>query len=195
MTQPRGAEPSEPTVDPTPDEAPARVELNRAVPAGLLARVNAWMSAAWDKDVASIINNYAVALALLIGGVWTYALTKQFRDTVPKLIIKHDAASWRLHDGTLLVRIDVILANGGKVLLKCLNGELLVLRLLPETPWQRAEYAQGRILFDCRDKQGRAAKNCVAERGLNLPVGSKKAFPINGSNRTLEPGESEPYWF
>jgi hypothetical protein len=147
-----------------------------------------------SKDIVGTLKDIVGIAALLVAGVWTYALTKQFRDAVPRLSIKHEVASWVLHDRSVLVRVDVTLLNSGKVLIKGLNGDIIVERLLPETEQQQSEYAEGKILFDCTGKDGRLFKGCISEQGLNLPAESKKDLPIEASDRTLEPGESESYW-
>ena len=146
------------------------------------------------KDLITATKDVATIIALIIAGLWTYALTKQFRDTVPKLAIKHDVSCWRMRDGSLLVRLDSTLTNTGKVLIRGLNGRLIVLRMLPETDEQAVAYAHGDIFYHCKDKNGNPIKNCIPEQGLNLPATSRKEFAIQDPGRSLEPGELKAYW-
>jgi hypothetical protein len=104
------------------------------------------------KDLITATKDVATIIALIIAGLWTYALTKQFRDTVPKLAIKHDVSCWRMRDGSLLVRLDSTLTNTGKVLIRGLNGRLIVLRMLPETDEQAVAYAHGDIFYHARTR-------------------------------------------
>jgi hypothetical protein len=146
------------------------------------------------KDAFASLQAIATIFAFAVGGFWTYLLTTQFRETAPKLAIKHAVSSWRLDNGSILLRVDSTVTNSGKGLIKGLNGKLIVLRLFPETPEQAANYAKGKVLFDCTDDRGLALKKCVSEQGLKLPTSSKHELPIADAERKLEPGESESYW-
>ncbi len=145
------------------------------------------------KDAAAAIADIVTIAALIAGGLWTYLLTKQFRNTVPRLAIKHEVGSWNLKDGSVLVRAETNLTNSGKVLIRGLKGDLLILRMLPETKKQADEYSKGRVLFQCSE-DAKASGNCVPEQGLNLPSESITKFQIADLERTLEPGETESYW-
>ena len=146
------------------------------------------------KEAFASLQAIATIFAFAVGGFWTYLLTTQFRETAPKLAIKHSVSSWRLDDGSILLRVDSTITNAGKVLINGLNGKLIVLRLFPETTEQVANYAKGKVLFDCTDERGLALKKCVSEQGLKLPPSSKHELPIADAERKLEPGESESYW-
>lgn len=141
------------------------------------------------KDLFGAFQAIATIVALVLGGVWTYRLTSQYREAKPKLAIKHDVSSWKLRGGQTLVRVDSLLTNTGKVQIPSVRGRLYVQRLLPETREQADEYAQGRIWFDCK-----ASPGCVPEQGLSVPKSSRKDFDIEDVYGGLEPGESAPYW-
>jgi hypothetical protein len=128
-----------------------------------------------------------------LGGSQPYVLTSQFRETVPKLAIKQDVSSWKLHDGSTLLRVDSTLTNVGKVQIKRVKGTMIVSRLLPETKEQAANYSVGNIFFNCRPVGKAAMPNCVEEQGLNLPSSSKTQLPFEDLSG-LEPGESVSYW-
>jgi hypothetical protein len=143
-----------------------------------------------NKDVLEAIQAIVTVVALVVGGAWTYALTKQYRETAPKLAIKQGVASWALKDGKMLLRVDSILTNTGKVKIEGVKGRMIVQRLLPETAEQAAQYKDGRLFFSCKDRD----PHCVSEQGLNLPSTSTKVFEIKDEEGILEPGESLPYW-
>jgi hypothetical protein len=103
-------------------------------------------------------------------------------------------SSWKLQDGTTLLRVDSVLTNTGKVKIDGVTGKMIVWRLLPETQEQSAMYKAGQIWFSCKDDKGNPFPDCVPEQGLNLPTASKALFEIKDSQGTLEPGESLPYW-
>lgn len=173
----------------------SEVSANPASDVGVRARLHAAMDVvAKRKDFAATIQSVATVIALVAGGLWTYALTKQYRETIPRLSITHEVTSWRLADDSILVRVDSKVTNVGKVLVKGLNGNLVFLRLLPETEGQRREYANGKIFFDCQQGRPDPIDGCIPEQGLNIPAESKKAFEISDGDRNLEPSESENYW-
>ena len=146
------------------------------------------------KDFLVAIQAIATTIALLVAGLWTYALTSQFRETEPKLAIKQDVSSWKLHDGSTLLRVDSTLTNTSKVRIAGVNGKMIIWRLLPETMEQAADYDGGKILFSCRDEHGKQIPECIPDQGLNLPQSSKKQFEIKDLTNNLEPGESVAYW-
>ena len=146
------------------------------------------------KDLLEALQAIATIVAIAVGGIWTYALTRQYRETVPKLDITQSASSWLLRDGTTLLRIDSILTNSGKVRIEGIDGRMIVLRMLPETDEQAQNFAAGNLWFSCKDDSGKALPDCVEEQGLNLPSESKKTFEIKHPSDSLEPGESLPYW-
>ncbi|MDP9169982.1 MAG: hypothetical protein M3N54_05140 [Acidobacteriota bacterium] len=146
------------------------------------------------KDLFAALQSLATIAALAVGGLWTYKLTRQFRETEPILTIKQNVSSWKLKNGAALIRVDSLLTNASKVRIDSVNGVMIVQRLLPETPEQAANYAAGNIWFSCKDKRGQLSPGCVSEQGLNLPASSTKQFTISDVTGSLEPGESVPYW-
>lgn len=90
--------------------------------------------------------------------------------------------------------LDSILKNNGKVLIKGLKGNLIVLKLLPESDEQAADFAKGKVFFDCRNKAGQEIPGCIPEQGLNLPAKSITRFSIEDTTRSLEPNEDHTYW-
>jgi len=147
------------------------------------------------KDFFESLLAIATIIALVVGGAWTYKLTSQYRETVPKLTIVQKASSWRLRDGSTLLRIDSILTNAGKVKIEGVTGKMIVWRLLPETDKQAKDFETGNYLFSCKDERGNLYPNCVPAQGLNLPPESKAEFDMKYPQEGLEPGESQPYWF
>jgi hypothetical protein len=146
-----------------------------------------------NKDALEALQALATIVALLVGGIWTYVLTSQYRETAPKLTIKQSVSSWKLKDESTLLRVDSILTNAGRVRIEGISGTMIVLRLLPETDEQVTNLAKNKFYFDC-EKDGGGDKNCVPEQGLNLPASSKHSFEITDKYGNLEPGESLPYW-
>jgi hypothetical protein len=165
-----------------------RVRRNQVAFARWINRVSQY------KDLTTVIQNVAAVVAIIVAGSWTYSLTKQFRDTVPRMEIRHAVSSWRLRDNSILVRVDSTLINNGKVLIRGLKGNLIVLRLLPELDEQTSEYANGSLFFTCTDAKGQKIPGCIPEQGLNLPKKSIIRFSIEDPSRTLEPSEVEAYW-
>jgi len=146
------------------------------------------------KDFFLPLQPLATIAALLVGATWTYTLTKQFRETQPKLTIKQEVSNWALADGSTLIRVDSILTNSSKFQIKGVKGRMIVLRILPETKEQAEQYRAGKIYFPCINSAGAPIPICVPEKGLNLPAASRHVFPINELAGYLEPGESTPYW-
>jgi hypothetical protein len=169
------------------------------VPWPIIQRTRVWAVATaatfeGHKDLFAVVQAIATIMALVAGGIWTYALSSQFRETQPKLGIKQDISSWKLHDGSTLIRVDSTLTNTSKVRIRGINGKMIVIRLLPETDQQAIDYAANKILFDCKDEHGMPLPDCVPEQGLNLPPSSTHRLPIKDLTSDLEPGESVPYW-
>jgi hypothetical protein len=146
------------------------------------------------KDWLAGWQSIATILALIAGGVWTYTLTRQFRETAPKLAIKQEVSNWKLRDGSTLLRVDSTLTNTSKVRIEGVHGRMIIWRLLPETDEQAAANAGGKIFFACPTQEDKPAPDCVPEQGLNLPSSSKTTFDIKDLTSSLEPGESVPYW-
>lgn len=147
------------------------------------------------KNLIEALQAIATILALLVGGFWTWLLAQQYRETVPKLSITQTASSWFLKDGQVLIRIDAILTNSGKVHIAGVKGDMVISRLLPETEQQAQEYAKGSVWFRCPTKNGKPAKGCIPEQALNLPdTSSSQSFDIQYADDALEPGESLPYY-
>ena len=92
------------------------------------------------------------------------------------------------------MRVDSTLVNNGRVLIRGLKGNLIVLRLLPELDEQTSAYANGNLFFTCTDAKGQKTPGCIPEQGLNLPKKNITRFSIEDPSRTLEPGETEAYW-
>jgi hypothetical protein len=144
------------------------------------------------KGLFEAVQAIATIVALVVGAIWTYALTRQYRETVPRLAIKQNASSWILHDSSTLLRVDSIITNDGKVRIDGVNEmRMIVLRILPETKEQAAAFSAGKMWFDCQNSPG---KDCVPEQGLNLPASSTRLFVIKDLAGGVEPGERVPYW-
>jgi|SRR5579872_1726432 len=158
---------------------------------GLRRQVGA--AVAGRKELFESLQALATITALAVGGLWTFLLTNQFRETVPKLGIKQSVSSWKLSDGSTLLRVDSTLTNTGRVQIRRVNGKMIVWRLLPETSEQKTEFRKGNILFNCREGTAASVPDCVPEQGLNLPSQSKVEFAIKDLS-SLEPGESVSYW-
>jgi hypothetical protein len=137
----------------------------------------------------SALQSLATIIALLVSVSWTIYLTRQYRETMPRLAIKQTVSTWSLQDGSLLLRVDSIVTNTGKVRIPGVKGKMIVWRLLPTTKEQADAWAKDGIFFKCGTRV-----DCNTFAGLNVPDSSKKEFNINDLSSGLEPNESVPYW-
>jgi hypothetical protein len=162
-----------------------------AVPARIASAIQ-WLGS--RKDAIAAIKDIFTIVALVVAGAWTILLTRQFRDTAPKLSTTHQVQSWRLPDKKLLVRVQAKVINSGKVLIYPVEGVLLVQQFLPLTGEQRKWLEQGRLIHDCVDDSGKRMEGCVPQQGLRFPGSKQVRFELSGIERSLEPGEENSYW-
>lgn len=156
----------------------------------MLSRV--WAHFKADKEQYASLQALATIIAIIVGGIWTYTLTAQFRETQPKLTIKQEVSARKLRNGATLLRVDSVLTNSSKVRIEKIEGKMIVIRLLPETAAQLAEYSKGKFWFICEEK-GVPLPGCIQEQGLNVPPSSRKEFSLSDST-AMEPGEDNPFW-
>lgn len=83
------------------------------------------------KDVAEIVQGFAIALAALLGAAWTIYLFLRHREKEPRTTIEHDVDITRLGEDHILVRLEVVIRNIGKVEIKIDNGKATIQQLDP----------------------------------------------------------------
>jgi hypothetical protein len=83
------------------------------------------------KDIADSIQATATAIAIVVGGIWTYLLFIQKRQKFPRAKIGHQVTQRIIGKGKLLLSIDTIISNDGDVLLSLKSGEISVRQMLP----------------------------------------------------------------
>lgn len=95
------------------------------------------------KDWAEIIDHLATALALIVAGFWTYKLFVQKRQKYQRTAVKHRISHRALGNGTLLLVVEVLIANTGDVLVAIEAGETTVKQLVPASAKIARKYGDG----------------------------------------------------
>lgn len=83
------------------------------------------------KNIAEIVQGLAVGLAAVLGALWSIYLVLRHRETHPRLEIEHSVVVVRVDDQRILLRLDVILTNVGKVLVRIGAGSARLQRIAP----------------------------------------------------------------
>lgn len=83
------------------------------------------------KDVADIVQAFITALALIVGGAWTYLLFVSKRQRFPRAKIEHQVAQRAVSAGAIFLIIEIIISNTGDVLLSLVSGEIEVRQVCP----------------------------------------------------------------
>jgi hypothetical protein len=83
------------------------------------------------KDIAQTVQAFATAVAILIGGFWTYNLFIQKREKHPKAKTEHQTFYKQLIEGKALLCLDVTVSNVGGVLLSLIPKGIHIRQILP----------------------------------------------------------------
>ena len=83
------------------------------------------------KDVAEVLQGFAVALAAILGAAWTMYLFHRHREKEPRSTIEHNVDITRLSEDKILVRLEVVIQNIGKVETKIVTGKATIQQLDP----------------------------------------------------------------
>lgn len=82
-------------------------------------------------DVVDIISKVVTTGALIVGGIWTYALFVENREVYARANLKHDFTLVDIDNQRCLLRLDVTIENTGNVILQLFSGEVRVESILP----------------------------------------------------------------
>lgn len=92
---------------------------------------NTGYSAEEQSQILSVAVDFATIGALIVGGIWTYNLFIKNRQEMPWAHIEHSIQTVLLHNGLILVRVDVALKNIGNVLLPVTNQVTRIQQVKP----------------------------------------------------------------
>lgn len=134
------------------------------------------------KTVADICKDAATAVALCIGGIWTYLIFVQKRERYPRAKILHSAVALGRASGKQILRVTVHVENLGNVLLHLSMGEVRVQSLGPLPPEWNGLIAEGRQL------------ERTPEFEFNWPLIDRFTLKWS-SGYIVEPSESEEFNF
>lgn len=96
------------------------------------------------NDVLDVCQKIVTIFAVIIGGFWTWKLFAEHREGYTKANISHHVACIRVSDDAKLIRVNVIIKNSGKKVLRLTRGEVHLRHILPLRPvvlkeWKDAE--------------------------------------------------------
>src|SRR5688572_27239914 len=83
------------------------------------------------KDIFDMVQSGTTALALVVGGVWTYKIFVQQRQKYPRASLALQVADRRASDGRIILSIAAELKNIGSTLIRVQQVEVSVQRLEP----------------------------------------------------------------
>jgi hypothetical protein len=83
------------------------------------------------KDLVGSFESLATAAAIIIGGFWTYVTFIRTRQKFPRAKIEHSLTCRTVNLAKVLVSVDIIVSNGGGVLLQLLTWKISLKQMLP----------------------------------------------------------------
>lgn len=129
------------------------------------------------KDVTSVIQAIATAIALLAGAWW---FSRQ-GIAAPHANVTHAVASLQIHEKWRLISLDAHIANVGSVPLRLSTGRVYVQRILPLEPAIRQAIDNGQSPIDADEMQ------------VEWPV-IGKPYDVR-LDSVVAPGESDDYHY
>lgn len=130
---------------------------------------------AWSKFAQSSIT----ALAIIIGGIWTYVLFIQKRQRYPRLNVSHQVISWPVGQKNL-IRLQVRIENLGDVLFRLSSGHVWIQLM---RPWPNGVQEADRGMGGIRP----------AERKAEWPILQEHAW--DKIEKEVEPRETDTLHF
>lgn len=131
------------------------------------------------KDIVTIIQLLITAIAIIVGGIWSYLLFVRKRQKYPRAKLEHHIAHWAVNSEVILVSIDITISNTSDVLLSLESGRIIVHQVLPP----KNEFLQ--MLSEIKPQGSRRIED------VHWP--SLFSYKEHWENRTveIEPGELE----
>lgn len=129
------------------------------------------------KDSTEALQAVITALALIIGGLWTYLIFVRRRQRFPRATLQQAVSCRRVAPDYLLLSIDLTVANAGEVLLTLAEASIVVQQVLPALHTLRGAAEQAR------------RTGCEALEVLTWPtlVAREEQWPAGAVE--IEPGE------
>jgi len=90
-----------------------------------------WLTLEQWALVFELAENAIMALAIVVGGIWTYLLFIKHRERYPRATIEHIVQHRCLTDSHTLLRIEMRVSNTGKVLMPLAQGFVRAHTILP----------------------------------------------------------------
>jgi hypothetical protein len=106
-------------------------ETFRAAIAQMIARRKSRTTFDKVRDWAALVQTMLIALAVLIGGYWTYHVFTLDEEAVPHMDIVPSAAHWSLDDQTKYVFVDFEIKNTGKTRLALTCAQIYIQQVRP----------------------------------------------------------------
>jgi Protein of unknown function (DUF2934) len=110
------------------------------------SRFRAWLTT--QKDALSTIQAVVTIVALGVGGLWTWWLFDPTAQRTPNLYVTQMAETRPLADGLLLLHVNFLLENTGKVTAFLTCAAVIVSEVRPANPDQVAGYRKGAAEWD-----------------------------------------------
>lgn len=82
-------------------------------------------------DLSQLFFNFASVLAIAIGGAWALSIFIQNRERILRADLKQKASHYYFPGNKVLVRVELLLENRGKVLLPVREMEVRIQQILP----------------------------------------------------------------
>ena len=131
------------------------------------------------KDIASIIQSFAAALAIVAGGIYALYKFQVFRTLEPHLTIEHRISHRRLSDSYVHIALTAILHNSSRVHVELREGLFRLQGVSPATD-DEIELLYSKVFAD-RDFSN-----------IQWPTLDEVDRDWNQGELVVEPGESHP---
>ncbi len=131
------------------------------------------------KTIAEIVESVLTALAILVGGFWTYFLFIKNRISYPAVDIEVSYEKYELTEGKTLIHTAVKIDNKGSILLNSDEAELRLRQVIPAPEEVIQSVSQGYDPVSAEEQ----------EIEWPMVVGRKWVWDDNGLE--IEPGESD----
>lgn len=135
------------------------------------------------EPLFTILKNFAAAIAIVVGGAWTYMLFVKKRQKYPRANVIHNITHKPLSDKKVLLHIKVLVTNIGDVLLSLILLETRISLILPLPTSLEEDIDKGTVPI-------------VDERAeIDWPEIDAKGLKWDKNMCEIEPGEKDEYVF